>query len=97
MHPSDYLKACREKLGMTQEDLVEALYHFDDVSFVGLTPTTLSRWERGVTTPPPNRMAALLRFFQQKEGMPLPCIESTDEEEIELLLCEEKIRSTIYK
>jgi transcriptional regulator with XRE-family HTH domain len=91
MHPSDYLKTCREKLGKTQEALVEALYHFDDASFAGLTSATLSRWERGMATPPPNRMAALLRFFQHRSGLPLPCVEPTNEKGVESLMSEEEI------
>jgi len=91
MHPTHYLKSCRKSLRLTQEELVAALYHFDDASFSGLTPATLSRWERGAAAPPPNRMAALLRFFQHKTGLPLPCVEPTSEEAAESLVCEERV------
>ncbi|WP_456450978.1 helix-turn-helix domain-containing protein, partial [Hydrogenimonas sp.] len=91
MRFSDYLKACRERLGLTQEELVTELYLFDDARFEGITPTTMSRWERGATMPPMPRMADIVAYFQTRFGRPLPCVEARDAEEVEALMCEEPI------
>ena len=91
MHIADYLKECRDRLGMTQDALAEALYLFDDRVFEGVTSTTVSRWERGFTAPSVSRIAGLLRFFQEKTRLPLPCVEARDTAEVESLLCDERL------
>ena len=91
MHIADYLKECRDRLGMTQDALAEALYLFDDRVFEGVTSTTVSRWERGFTAPSVSRIAGLLRFFQEKTRLPLPCVEAWDAAEVESLLCDERL------
>jgi len=91
MQFANYLKACRETFSLTQEQLVTELYLFDDELFEGVTPTTLSRWERGVTSTSFNRMAGILSYFQSRSGLPLPCLQTKNAEEIETLMCEEEI------
>ena len=93
MRFSDYLKTCRERFSLTQEALVTELYLFDDEAFEGITPTTVSRWERGVTSPPPKRMAEILAFFQKRSGEPLPCLGDKDPEEVETLICDTAIET----
>ncbi|WP_456383282.1 helix-turn-helix domain-containing protein [Hydrogenimonas sp.] len=91
MHFATYLKTCRENLGMTQEGLNEALYLFDDETFEGVTATTISRWERGVSVPSYRRIGVSMRFFQERFSLPVPCIRTRDAEEIEWLMCEEAL------
>jgi len=93
---SIYLKTCREKAGLTQEALTEALYLFDDTLFEGVTPTTLSRWEREVSTPSYRRIEALMRFFQHRFGLPVPCIRTHDAKEAERIMCGEEL-DTLFK
>lgn len=91
MRFSRYLRRCRQRLGLTQEALVTELYLFDDARFEGITPTTVSRWERDVTVPPTGRMADILAYFQSRLDRPLPCVDARDAEAIEALMCEEPI------
>jgi transcriptional regulator with XRE-family HTH domain len=91
MRFGDYLKGCRERLGLTQEELVSELYIFDDERFEGVTPTTLSRWERGTTAPPMGRMAGIVAYFQSRLGSPLPCLKADSAEEIEAMMCGDPI------
>ena len=47
MQFNEYLKTCRMNYNLTQDELVEELFHtYDD--FEGLTSNALSRWERGI-------------------------------------------------
>ncbi|WP_201352059.1 helix-turn-helix domain-containing protein [Hydrogenimonas urashimensis] len=85
MQHGHYIRECRERLGLTQEGLAEALYLFDDDRFQGVDMTTISKWERGVTHPPVARMSALIRFFQAKSGKPLPCWGAMKERDVETL------------
>ncbi len=87
MQFSDYLKQCRTHNDLTQEGLVEALYLADIDRFGGLDTTTLSKWERGVTQPRLSRQVAIIRYFQARMGMAVPCFESLPEEEVEKNIC----------
>jgi len=93
---STYLKTCREELGLTQDALTEALYLFDDELFEGVAPGTLSRWEREVSTPSYRRIEALMRFFQYRFDLPVPCIRTRDAKEAERIMCEEELE-TLFK
>lgn len=80
MKISEYIQRCRNGLGLTQDALVHRLYLWDDEAFGGIDSTTISKWERGATAPPMPRLQKLVRFFQEKSGLALPCMGSTDEE-----------------
>ena len=81
MKISEYLKRCRDRLGLTQEALSHELYLFDLERFAGVDTTTISKWERGVSAPPLPRLKSLLRYFQAKSALPFPCAEERGEEE----------------
>ncbi|WP_028486818.1 helix-turn-helix domain-containing protein [Thiomicrorhabdus chilensis] len=59
---NEYIKCCRQKLGLTQTRIVEELIKHN-ASFTGLDITTYSRWERGVTTPKYQRKKSILSYF----------------------------------
>lgn len=88
MHFGNYLKQCREKIGLTQEQLAHNLYAFDIDSFEGVQMTTISKWERAVSQPKLSRQVSILRYFQGETGKPLPCMEGYSAEEAEALICE---------
>jgi len=82
MKIAKYLKDCRTRLNMTQEEFSYELYLFNNERFRGIDTTTISKWERGVTSPPIPRLQALIHFFQYKSSLPLPCWENFNEEKI---------------
>jgi transcriptional regulator with XRE-family HTH domain len=83
----EFFKLCREENGMTQEELVHALYLFDDTLFRGLDTTTVSKWERGITQPKLSKQIRIIEFFQQKSGMAFPVLQRGSVEETEKLIC----------
>ena len=87
-----YLKECRKNFGLTQEELVEALYTTDPELFGSLDASALSKWERGVSQTSYRKMGMILRYFQQQSGMPLPCIDDQDPQSAERGLCEQAMR-----
>jgi len=84
---NEYLKTCRTKNTLTQEELVQALYIFDTEHFSGLDTTTLSKWERAVTQPKLLKQVSIITYFQNITKMALPCFDEHSEEEIEESLC----------
>jgi len=88
---AEYLKSCRQKAEMTQDEVVHALYLLDEENFAGVNVSTLSRWERGITTPSTARIGTVLSFFQSRFNAPLPCLESSDTESLEKALCEKSL------
>jgi len=87
MQFNEYLKTCRTKNTLTQEELVQALYIFDTEHFSGLDTTTLSKWERAVTQPKLLKQVSIIKYFQKMTKMALPCFDEHSEEEIEESLC----------
>ena len=87
MRFGEYLKHFREQYGLTQEDLVHALYQFDDTLFSGLDTTTISKWERGITQPKITKQVRILQYFQQKSGMAFPALLQDSIEKTEKLIC----------
>ncbi len=59
-----YIKMCRERYELTQEELVNHLYMHDDL-FIKLDVVTLSRWEREVTRPNFERQRKLIQAFRK--------------------------------
>ncbi len=97
MHFSEYLKSCREKSHLTQEQLTSDLYSYDIDSFEGLDTTTISKWERSVTQPKLSRQISIIKYFQQQTGAALPCWDNYTVEEAEELICKVGMRNLIGK
>ena len=84
MHFNAYLKNCRTRYNLTQEQLVEELYGYDD-AFKGLDTRTLSRWEAARTKPPLAKQLLIVKFFRRYSSHLFPCF--YDIENIEEKLC----------
>jgi len=89
-----YLKSCREKYRLTQEELVQELYNFND-SFKGLEVGTLSRWERASTQPNIKKQILIIKLFQTKCNHTFPCFENMNREKIETHLCKTSLKNII--
>ncbi len=92
MYFYEYLKTCRDRFGLTQEDLVSDLYHFDESLFKSLDSVTLSRWELGKSHPNASKQVQIIRYFQTRDDLILPCFEESEPELIEKNIC----RNSIY-
>lgn len=55
MYLAENIRMFRKKLGMTQEDVAEAVF---------VAPQTVSKWERGETTPDIELLPALAKLFE---------------------------------
>jgi transcriptional regulator with XRE-family HTH domain len=88
----NYLKKCRTKYNLTQEELVSKLYSFDNI-FNGLDVRTLSRWENSQTNPPPNKQIHIIKFFTSFCDEIFPCFD--DETNIEKHLCLKGIKNIL--
>ena len=92
-----YLRRCRETIGLTQEELVSELYSFDTQHFGGLETVTLSRWERGSTTPHLARQVSILKYFQQQTHIALPCLDRFSHDAVEQMICETGMHNLLGK
>lgn len=97
MQFNEYLKSCREHHNLTQEQLVHDLYSHDIDSFDALETSTLSKWERSVTTPKTAKQVSIIKYFQEKTGIALPCWNNYSIEETENLICKAGMRNLIGK
>jgi len=95
MEFGQYLKKCRKEYGLTQDQLVEALYAMDPELFGSLDASALSKWERGVSQTSFHKMGMMLRLFQKLGDTPLPCIEEREPELVEKGFCEEAMHYLI--
>ncbi len=95
MQFNEYLKTCRTRNLLTQEELVHALYSFDMAYFKGLDTTTLSKWERGVTKPKLEKQVSIIKYFQMLTKVALPCFDDHSEEEIEEHICKVGMQNII--
>jgi transcriptional regulator with XRE-family HTH domain len=95
MRFGEFIKSCRQIHQLTQEQLVHALYIYDNDLFQGLDTTTLSKWERSITQPNVSKQLKILQYFQSQQENPLPCIERYSEPESEMLLCNMGIQHLI--
>jgi len=82
---------------MTQEELVAALYRFDEATFEHLDAVTLSRWERGTTKPDTSKQLSIIKYFQQYTGEALPCWYGYSVEEIEDQICAAGVKNLFSK
>ena len=87
MYFSDYLKKCREKYGLTQEELVAELFHYDEILFKSLDNVTLSRWELGKSNPNVVRQLQVIKYFQSIDELVFPCFDESVSELVERHVC----------
>ena len=73
------------------------LYSYDIDSFEGLDTGTLSKWERSVTKPKLSRQVNILKYFQEKTGVSLPCWDSYSVDETEELTCKVGMQNLLGK
>jgi transcriptional regulator with XRE-family HTH domain len=92
MRFGEYIKICRRKFGLTQQDLVEKLYSYDE-SFESLNEATLSRWERGLASPSSQKEVMIAKFFTNYSKSPFPCFESI--ENIDNIFCKNGVKNLI--
>jgi len=97
LHFNEYLKSCRENNHLTQEELVHALYSYDIDSFEGLDTSTISKWERSITKPKPSKQVNIIKYFQEKTGIALPCWDKYSIQETENLICKTGVKNLIGK
>lgn len=94
---NEYLKQCREQNDLTQEQLVHDLYSHDLEQFSALDTGTLGKWERSVTKPKVAKQISIIKYFQEKSGVVLPCWDKYSSEEAEGLICKAGMRNLIGK
>lgn len=94
---NEYLRQCRKQNHLTQEQLVHELYSHDIKHFEALDTGTLGKWERGVTKPKTSKQVSIIKYFQHKTDMALPCWNNYSSEEAEELICKSGMRNLIGK
>ena len=92
---NEYLKECRENNNLTQEELVNALYIHDIEHFRALDAGTLGKWERRITKPKAAKQVSIIKFFQNKTGLVLPCWDKYSSNEAAGLICEVGMKNLI--
>ena len=97
MQFNEYLKSCREHSKLTQEELVHELYSHNIDDFRGLDTTTLSKWERGITKPKITRQVNIIKYFQERTNIALPCWDSYSVDETEALICKVGMNNLLGK
>ena len=93
---NEYLKSCRKTYKLTQEELVQELYNFDE-SFIGVDTRTLTRWEQAQTQPSIDRQMTIVKYFQTLSSSVFPCFEEYDTEEVQAQICRVGISNIIGK
>jgi len=91
---SHYLKRCRNKYHLTQDQLAQELYIFNE-SLIGIDSRTISRWEHAQTKPSIERIISIIHFFQSKAKIVLPCFDDLDRIKIEDEICKIGIKNLI--
>ncbi len=94
---NEYLRQCREQNDLTQEQLVHDLYSHDIEQFEALDTGTLGKWERSATKPKAAKQVSIIKYFQEKTGMALPCWNNYSIDEAEELICKAGMRNLIGK
>ena len=93
---SEYIKLCRTKSFLTQEQLVQQLYQFNE-DFIGVDTRTLIRWESGQTQPSINRKITIIKLFQVLTKEALPHFNNFTTDEIQAQICTAGIDNIIGK
>jgi len=91
---NNYLKSCRERYELTQEQLVQKLYNTHDV-FEGLDVNTYSRWERGSTKPSMDKQIKIVSLFSTLSNTVLSCFNTMQKEDVETELCKMGVHNLI--
>jgi len=94
---NEYLKQCRQQNNLTQEQLVHDLYSHDIEQFEALDTGTLGKWERNITKPKAAKQVSIIKYFQEKTGVALPCWDNYSIDEAEDLICKAGMRNIIGK
>ena len=89
-----YLKSCRERFNLTQEQLIQELYNTYD-TFEGLDVSTFSRWERDISVPGLDRQVKIIQLFHEKSNTVFPCFDNRSSEEVENDICNRGIKNLI--
>ena len=97
MYFGKYIKSCREHIGFTQQQLVQDLYLHDIENFKSLVESTLSKWERDSITPALQKQVSILKYFQGKTGLALPCFDTYSIHETEDLICRTNMQNLLGK
>ena len=97
MQFNEYIKSCREHSKLTQEELAHHLYSYNIDDFGGLDTTTLSKWERGVTKPKIAKQVNIIKYFQERTNIALPCWENYSVNETEELICKVGMKNLLGK
>jgi len=92
---NEYLRSCREKNALTQENLVHDLYSHDIDNFESLDTSTLSKWERAVTKPKVSKQVSIIKYFQNKTNVVLPCWDNYSPDEAAGLICKAGMHNLI--
>ena len=91
---NEYIKSCRNNHNLTQEELVQELYNFDE-SFTGLDSRTINRWESAKTKPSIHRQMTLIKYFGTCTGHILSCFHTDDKQHIENEICKLGVKNLI--
>ena len=92
-----YLKLCRKQSGLSQKQLVNDLYIHDIDNFKCLDNNTLSKWERNFATPKASRQASIVKYFQERTGVALPCWDGYSVDDVEEMLCRSGMQDLLGK
>ncbi len=77
--------------------MVYDLHSYNIDSFESLDTNTLSKWERSITKPKTSKQASIIKYFQKKSGMALPCWDSYSTKDTESLICKAGMYNLIGK
>ena len=94
---NQYLKQCREENQLTQEQLVHDLYSHDTEQFGSLDTGALGKWERGVIKPKASKQVSIIKYFQLRTGISLPCWNDYSIDEAESYICKVGMGNLIGK
>lgn len=97
MQFNEYLRQCRENNHLSQEQLTHELYSYDIDNFGSLDAGTVSKWERSVTKPKTAKQVSIIKYFQQKTGVVLPCFDNYTLSEAQGLICQAGMHNLIGK
>ena len=77
--------------------MVSELFVYDKKNFENLDSVTLSRWERNHTKPNIHKQLSLLKYFQSKSDIALPCWDHYSTHEVEDLICTVGVQNLVAK
>ena len=93
----EYLKKCRKQNGLTQEEVVNALYIHDTKHFGTIDVSSYGKWERGTTQPKASKKVSIIQYFQKITNTALPCLNDMTVEETEEIICATGMKNLLGK